>query len=133
MFCCTRALRLREPIDTWIRSQRGKYANPIEINHWEYMEALLPLLSCVKKTSKYLEADEYPTGSKALRKMWRLRKTLWGIYEADHPVGPGRAVMPFCRDLVTKLDELLNDPTLIWQWSFLALMDPTGGTVKGNH
>ena len=97
------------------------------------MEAVLPVLSCVKKTSKYLEADTYPTGSKALRKMWRLRKTLGKIHDDEPAAGTGRAVKPFCRDLLIKFDELLNDPTLIWQWSFLALMDPTGGAVKGGR
>ena len=105
------------------------YKHPIEIHHWEYMEALLPVLTLFKRTSKYLEADEYPTGSKVLKKLWRLRTSL-GRMHADEPnAATGLAVKPFCRDLLTKFDELVNDPTLMWQWAFLAFMDPTGGSV----
>ena len=52
------------------------YKHPIEIHHWEYMQALLPVLALFKRTSKYLEADDYPTGSKVLKKLWRLHKSL---------------------------------------------------------
>ena len=64
-----RALRLREPLDKWLRAQKVDYEYPIEIHHWEYMEALLPVLALFKSASKYLEADDYPTGSKVLKKL----------------------------------------------------------------
>ena len=34
------------------------YKHPIEIYHWDYMAALLPVLALFKRTSKYLEAEE---------------------------------------------------------------------------
>ena len=36
---------------------------------------------------------------------------------------------PFCRDLIIKFDELVKDLMLMWQWAFLAFMDPTGESV----
>ena len=102
------------------------YKHPIEIHHWDYMEALLPVLALFKRTSKYLEADEYPTGSKVLRKLWRLRKSLAQMHQDEPNAATGLAVKPFCRDLLTKFDELMDDATLMWQWAFLAFMDPTG-------
>ena len=72
-FSWFRALCLWEPLDTWLRAQKVDYKHPIEIHHWNYMEALLPMLALFRRTSKYLEADEYPTGSKVLKKLWRLR------------------------------------------------------------
>ena len=75
-FSWFRALRLREPLETWLRAQKVDYKHPIEIHHWDYMKALLPVLALFRRTSKYLEADEYPTGSKVLKKLWRLRKSL---------------------------------------------------------
>ena len=73
---CTRALHLWEPIEAWIRSQKGTYEDPIEMNHWEYMQAMLPVLNYIKVTSKYLEGHKYPTGSKALKKLWKLTVAL---------------------------------------------------------
>ena len=116
-----------------MRSQKGEYGNPIEINHWEYMDALLPVLALIKKTSKFLEADEYPTGSKVLKKLWKMHKALIKIWDKEVAAYVGLAIKPFCRDLLTKFEELMNDPTLIWQWAFLALMDPTGGMVNSVH
>ena len=105
------------------------YKYPIEIHHWEYMQALLPVLALFKRTSKYLEADDYPTGSKVVKKLWRLRKSLQQMHDAEPAAATGLAVKPFCLDLMTKFDELVKDPTLMWQWAFLAFMDPTGGSV----
>ncbi len=128
---CTRALRLREPIEAWIRSQKGKYDDPIEMNHWEYMEALLPVLNLFKVTSKYLEGTKYPTGSKALKKMWKLDAAVTKVHANEPNAYTGLAIKPFCRDLLVKLQEVMDDPTLVWQWAFLALMDPSGGIIGG--
>ena len=130
MFSCTRAFRLREPIDAWIRSQRGQYQNPIEINHWEYMEKALPIFAAVKKTSKYLEADEYPTGSKALRQMWKLHRALVQTKRGFGKDGSDGAMRGFIDGMVYKLSLVLDDATLFWQWAFLALLDPTGVCVS---
>ena len=105
------------------------YKHPIEIHHWEYMQALLPVLALFKRTSKYLEADEYPTGSKVLKKLWRLYKSLQQLHHDEPNAATGLAVKPFCGDLLTKFDDLVQDPTLMWQWAFLAFMDPSGGSV----
>ena len=105
------------------------YKHPIEIHHWEYMQALLPVLALFKRTSKYLEADEYPTGSKVLKKLWRLYKSLQQLHHDEPNAATGLAVKPFCRDLLRKFDDLVQDPTLMWQWAFLAFMDPSGGSV----
>ena len=131
MSSCTRALRLREPIDAWVRSQKGEYQNPIEINHWEYMEKVLPVLSAFKKTSKYLEADEYPTGSKALKQMWKLHRALVSTRDSEGHDGLQRTVQGFAAHLVRKLNHVMDDPTHVWQWAFLALLDPTGGIGNG--
>ena len=124
---CTRALRLREPIEAWFRSQKGKYENPIEMNHWEYMEVMLPVLNYIKVTSKYLEGQKYPTGSKALKKLWKMTVALQQVHANEPAAYTGLAMKPFCRDLLWKLEQVMNDPTLVWQWAFLALMDPSGG------
>ena len=121
-----RALRLREPLEAWLKTQKVDYSHPIEIQHWEYLEALLPVLALFKRTSKYLEADEYPTGSKVLKKLWRLRTALGRMHDDEPNAATGLAIKPFCRDLLTKFDDLINDPTMLWQWAFLAFMDPTG-------
>lgn len=105
------------------------YNHPIEIHHWEYMEAVLPILALFKHTSKYLEADDYPTGSKALRKLWKLRLCVARVHEDTPAAATGLAVKPFCRYLLVKFDELMNDPTLFFQWAFLAFMDPSGTSV----
>ena len=131
MSSCNRALRLREPIDAWVRSQKGEYQNPIEINHWEYMEKIVPILSAFKKTSKYLEADEYPTGSKALKQMWKLHRALVSTRDSGGHDGLQRAVQGFAAHLVRKLNHVMDDPTHVWQWAFLALLDPTGGIGNG--
>ena len=131
MSSCTRALRLREPIDAWVRSQKGEYQNPIEINHWEYMEKVLPVLSALKKTSKYLEADEYPTGSKALKQMWKLHRALVSTRDSAGRDGPERSMKGFVMHLLRKLVWVMDDPTHVWQWAFLALLDPTGGMGNG--
>ena len=121
-----RALRLREPLEAWLKAQKVDYSHHIEIQHWDYMEALLPVLAMFKRTSKYLEADEYPTGSKVLTKLRRLRMALGQMHDEEPNAATGLAIKPFCRDLLTKFDELVNDPTMLWQWAFLAFMDPTG-------
>ena len=102
------------------------YKYPIEIHHWDYMQALLPVLALFKRTSKYLEADDYPTGSKVLKKLWKLRLSLGRMHEEEQNAATGRAIKPLCRDLLQKFDELIDDPTMLWQWAFLAFMDPTG-------
>ena len=90
------------------------------------MEAILPVLACVKKCSKRLEAEDYPTGSKALKVFKKLRGVLAGELFDMECKGPGTALIPFIGDLLRKIDELLDDPTLVWQMAFLALMDPSG-------
>ena len=90
------------------------YKYPIEIHHWEYMEALLPVLALFKRTSKYLEADEYPTGSQVLKRLWRLRVSLDDMHKRLHTAGTGLALKPLLHDLLVKFDELMDDPTLLW-------------------
>ena len=131
MSSCNRALRLWEPIDAWVRSQKGEYQNPIQINHWEYMEKIVPILSAFKKTSKYLEADEYPAGSKALKQMWKLHRALVSTWDGGGHDGLQCAVQGFAAHLVRKLNHVMDDPTHVWQWAFLALLDPTGGIGNG--
>ena len=104
MSSCTRALYLWEPVDAWVRFQKGKYQNPIEINHWEYMEKVLPVLSVLKKTSKYLEANEYPTGSKALKQMWKLHRALVSTQDSARHDGPECSVKGFVLHLLKKLN-----------------------------
>ena len=82
-----------------------------------------------KRTSKYLEADEYPIGSKVLKKLWRLYKSLQQLHHDEPNAATRLAVKPLCGDLLTKFDDLVKDPTLMWQWAFLAFMDPSGGSV----
>lgn len=127
---CCRALRLREPLERWLRAQPVDFEHPIEIVHWEYMEALLPVLALFKSTSKYLEADDYPTGSKVLKKLYRLRKSLGQMHEEEVNAATGTAIKPLLHDLLYKFDDIVNDPTMLWQWAFLALMDPTGGIAR---
>ena len=91
------------------------YKHPIEIHHWEYMQALLPVLALFKRTSKYLEADEYPTGSKVLKKLWRLYKSLQLLHHDEPNAATGLVVKPFCGDLLSKFDDLIKDSTLMWQ------------------
>ena len=112
-----------------MRVQKVDYKHPIEIHHWEYMEALLPVLALFRRTSKYLEADEYPTGSKVLKKLWRLRKSLEQMHADEPNAATGLAIKPLCWDLLVKFDELMNDATMLWQWAFLAFMDPSGGSA----
>ena len=114
-FSWCRALRLREPLEAWLRAQKVDYKYPIEIHHWEYMEALLPVLALFKRTSKYLEADEYPTGSQVLKRLWRLRVSLHDMHKRLHTAGTGLALKPLLHDLLVKFDELMDDPTLLWQ------------------
>ena len=109
-----------------MKTQKVDYPHHIERPHWEYMEALLPVLALFKRASKYLEADEYPTGSKVLKKLWRLRKALGKMHVEEPNAGTGLAIKPLCRYLIVKFDELMNDPTMVWQWAFLAFLDPTG-------
>ena len=105
------------------------YKHPIELHHWDYMEALLPVLALFRRASKYLEADEYPTGSKVLKKLWRLRKSLGQMHQDEPNAATGLAIKPLLHDLLVKFDELMEDPTMLWQWAFLAFMDPTGGSA----
>ena len=78
------------------------------------MKALLPVLALFRRTSKYLEADEYPTGSKVLKKLWRLRKSLGQMHEEEPNAAMGLAIKPLCHDLLHKFDELMDDPTMLW-------------------
>ena len=121
---CIRLLRLRKPIDAWFR-EHPEYNTPLEISHWNYLETLLPVFSTLKTCSKRLEADEYVTGSKALKLLTRLLHYLAGQADADCK-GAGTALVPLCHDMLRKLKEGLDDPTWVWQMTFLALMDPSG-------
>ena len=121
-----RALHLREPLEAWLRAQKVDYKHPIEISHWDYMEALLPVLALFRRASKYLEADEYPTESKVLKKLWRLRLSLGRMHDEEKNATMGLAIKPLCHDPLQKFDELMDDPTMLWQWAFLAFMDPSG-------
>ena len=72
------------------------------------MEKIVPVLSVVKKTSKYLEADKYPTGSKALKQMWKLHKALVSIWDTVGHDGPQYSVKGFVLHLLRKLNNVMN-------------------------
>ena len=121
---CTRVVRLRRPIDAWFR-EHPDYSEPLELQHWSYLEALVPFFATIKAASKRPEADTYCTGSKALKILWNLRCFLTDCAD-EEPRGPNGALAPLATDLRHKLDEALDDPTWVWQMGFLALMDPSG-------
>ena len=97
-----------------MRPQSVDYKHTIEIHHWEYMEALLPILALFKHMSKYLKADEYPTGSKALRRLWTLEKTPVKIRHEASKTSIDLAIKAFDDDCSRKMGWQMDDSTLIW-------------------
>lgn len=121
---CIRLTYLRKPIDAWFR-EHPEYAAPLEISHWDYLLKLKPVFSALKTCSKRLEADDYVTGSKALKMLSKLLYYLRAT--CDQPCkGPATALVPLTKDMLQKLTEGLDDPTWVWQLTFLSLMDPSG-------
>ena len=78
------------------------------------MEKVLPILSALKKTSKYLEVDEYPTGFKALKQMWKLHRALVSTRDSVGHDGPERNVKGFVLHLLRKLNWVMDNPTHMW-------------------
>ena len=114
-------------MEAWFRAHPD-YSTPLELSHWSYLAALVPVLTGLKAASKRLEADTYITGSKALKVFKVLRSFLSDQRNGDNK-GPGSAIVPMCFDFLCKLDGALNDPTRIRQMTFLAFMDPSGGCI----
>jgi hypothetical protein len=88
----------------------------------------MPVFATIKRCSKRLEAEEYCTGSKALKLLWKLRYFLI-LQVHEECKGTGTALVPLCKDICRKLTDGMEDPTWVWQMAFLALMDPSGECI----
>jgi len=96
-----------------------EYADPLELSHWNYLEAIIPVFTNIKIVCKRLEADGYVTGCKAVKFLHRLLDYLEHWIQMNNK-GIHRTLRPIVEAIWNKLKDALRDVTWVWQMAFLA-------------
>ena len=91
------------------------------------MNAIHEVLGLARDTTERLEAEKIPTGSRALKYLWRFVCIMAQRSPAD-PIAVLNSrqsiVVPLARAMKDKMMAELDDPN--WVFTFMAYIDPSG-------
>lgn len=122
-----RMLLLKRAVQRYMEQFPDEVQEPLELRHWQVLNAVKELLATVKAASLKLEADTVPTGGQAL---WVFHKLLMYLNkhatDSEHLTDSAKNIMKLAGGIMTKLGEELASPNWLFGLAFLALMDVSG-------
>ena len=126
---CHRLLTLRGVVDEYCRRYVDRVRTTLELVDWDALSAICELLEVPRQTSLNLEADNTPTGPRALKYFWRFLRILEVRSTQDSVAvlsAQQRTAVPLAYGMKRKMLEALDDPNWVFAMAFMAYMDPSG-------
>ena len=123
-----RLLVLQPCIDEYSR-QHVEQLQALELSHWDALKAIYEVLGLTQDTTKRLEGEQIPTGSCALKYLWRFVCIMAQRSPTDPVVvlsSHQHIVIPLARAMMDKMMAELDDPNWMLAMAFMAYMDPSG-------
>ena len=93
------------------------------------MNAIYEVLGLARDVTERMEGEQIPTGSCALKYLWRFVYIMAQRSPAD-PIAVLNSrqsiVVPLARAMKDKMMDELDDPNWVFTMAFMAYMDPSG-------
>ena len=123
-----RLLVLQPYIDEYSR-QHVDQLYTLELSDWDALKAIYEALGLAREATEWLEGEHIPTGSRALKYLWRF-VCIMAQRSPDDPIAVLNSrqciVVPFARAMKEKMMAELDDPNWVFVMAFMAYMDPSG-------
>ena len=123
-----RLLVLQPYVDEYSR-QHVEELQAHELSDWDALNAMYKVLDLARDATERMEGGQIPTGSRALKYLWRFVCIMAQRSPAD-PIAVLNScqsiVVPLARAMKDKMMDELDDPNWVFAMAFLAYMDPSG-------
>ena len=123
-----RLLVLRPYVDEYSR-QHVQELQALELSDWDALNAIYEVLGLARDATERMEGEQIPTGSRALKYLWRFVCIMAQRSPAD-PIAVLNSrqsiVVPLARAMKDKMMDELDDPNWVFAMAFMAYMDPSG-------
>ena len=123
-----RLLVLRPYVDEYSR-QHVDQLHALELSDWDALNAIYEVLGLARDATERLEGEQIPTGSRALKYLWRF-VCIMAQRSPDDPIAVLNSrqciVVPLARAMKEKMMAELDDPNWVFAMAFMAYMDPSG-------
>ena len=101
----------------------------LELSDWDALKAIYEVLGLTRDAMERMEGEHIPTGSRALKYLWRF-VCIMAQRSLDDPIAVlnsrQRIVVPLARAMKEKMMAELDDPNWVFAMAFMAYMDPSG-------
>ena len=123
-----RLLVLQPYVDEYSR-QHVQELQAFELSDWDALNAIYEVLGLARDTTERMGGEQIPTGSCALKYLWRFVYIMAQRSPAD-PIAVLNSrqsiVVPLARAMKDKMMDELEDPNWVFAMAFMAYMDPSG-------
>ena len=123
-----RLLVLRPYVDEYSR-QHIEQLQALELSDWDALKAIYKVLGLARDTTERLEGEQIPTGSRALKYLWRFVC----IMAQRSPIDPVTVlssrqciVVPLARAMTDKMMAELDDLNWVFAMAYIAYINPSG-------
>ena len=123
-----RLLVLRPYVDeySW---QHVQELQALELSDRDALNAIYKILGLTRDATERMEGEQIPTGSRALKYLWRFVCIMAQRSPAD-PIAVLNSrqsiVVPLARAMKDKMMDELDDPNWVFAMAFMAYIDPSG-------
>ena len=101
----------------------------LELSDWDALNAIYEVLGLARDATEWMEGEQIPTGSRALKYLWRFICIMAQRSPAD-PIAVLNSrqciVVLLPRAMKDKMMDELDDPNWVFAMAFMAYMDPSG-------
>ena len=123
-----RLLVLWPYVDEYSR-QHVEHLEALELSDWDALKAVQEVLLLARETTERLEGEHIPTGSRALKYLWRFVCIMAQRAPSDSVAvlsAQQRIAIPLAWAMGDKMLAELDDPNWVFAMAFMAYMDPSG-------
>ena len=128
LFCVFRFLVLWPYVDEYSR-QHIEQLQALELSDWDALNTIYEVLGLARDATEQMEGEQIPTGSRALKYLWRFVCIMAQRSPAD-PIAVLNSrqsiVVPLAWAMKDKMMDELDDPNWVFAMAFITYMDPSG-------
>ena len=101
----------------------------LELSDWDALNAIYEVLGLARDATEQMEGEHIPTGSCALKYLWRFVCIMGQPFPTD-PVAVLNSrqciIVPLAQTMKDKMMDELDDPNWVFAMAFMAYIDPSG-------
>ena len=109
--------------------QHVEQLQALELSDWDALKAIYEVLGLARDVTEWLEGEQIPTRTRALKYLWRFVCIMAQRSPTD-PIAVLNShqciVVPLARAMKDKMMDELDNPNWVFAMAFMAYMDPSG-------